>query len=310
MRRKNRKNTPRDADLSKSRPKSGKSASPAGRPSASQKGSHQPISALPEPARKARSGHLLYGYHAVMAALGNSERQCFHLFLSRQAAEQLEGAPEGTEIAQLPKTILERQQLDQMVGRSHPKHNSPADVPVHQGFVLHCTPLDATFLEEWVLHLDAGMAATRVLILDQVTDPRNIGAIMRSALALGASAIRMTDRHAPEETAALAKTAAGALEKLSIIRVTNLARALDSLKEAGFTLVGLEAGGTTALDPFAAEPRLGLVLGSEGAGMRRLTREGCDHMAAIPISPDSESLNVSVAAAIALYATSFKEQSQ
>ena len=102
----------------------------------------------------------------------------------------------------------------------------------------------------------------------------------------------------------------GALEKLSIIRVTNLARALDSLKEAGFILVGLEAGGTTALDPFAAEPRLGLVLGSEGAGMRRLTREGCDHLAAIPISPDSESLNVSVAAAIALYATSFKEQSQ
>ena len=161
-----------------------------------------------------------------------------------------------------------------------------------------------------MLHLDAGMAATRVLILDQVTDPRNIGAIMRSALALGASAIIMTDRHAPEETGALAKTAAGALEKLSIIRVTNLARALDSLKEAGFTLVGLEAGGTAALDPFAAEPRLGLVLGSEGAGMRRLTREGCDHLAAIPISPDSESLNVSVAAAIALYATSFKEQSQ
>ena len=146
MRRKNRKNTPRDADLSKSRPKSGKSASPAGRPSASQKGSHHAVSALPEPARKARSEHLLYGYHAVMAALGNSERQCFHLFLSRQAAEQLEGAPEGTAIAQLPKTILERQQLDQMVGRSHPKHNSPADVPVHQGFVLHCTPLDATFL--------------------------------------------------------------------------------------------------------------------------------------------------------------------
>ena len=134
-----------------------------------------------------------------------------------------------------------------------------------------------------MLHLDAGMAATRVLILDQVTDPRNIGAIMRSALALGASAIMMTDRHAPEETGALAKTAAGALQKLSIIRVTNLARALDSLKEAGFILVGLEAGGTTALGSFAAEPRQ-LVLGSEGAGMRRLTREGCDHLAAIPIS--------------------------
>ena len=293
---------PRVADLSKSRSKSGKSVSPAGRPSTLLKGSHNTVSALPEPARKARSGHLLYGYHAVMAALGNSERQCFHLFLSQQAAEQLEGAT----IAELPKTILDRKQLDQMVGRGHPKHNSPADAVVHQGFVLHCAPIDTTFLEEWVLHLNNEMAATRVLILDQVTDPRNIGAIMRCALALGASAIVMTDRHAPDETGALAKTAAGALEKLSIIRVTNLARALDSLKEAGFTLVGLEAGGTTALDPFASEPRLGLVLGSEGAGMRRLTREGCDHLAAIPISPDSESLNVSVAAAIALYATQLK----
>ncbi|MGC6473743.1 MAG: 23S rRNA (guanosine(2251)-2'-O)-methyltransferase RlmB [Candidatus Puniceispirillaceae bacterium] len=305
MRRKNRKNTPRDADLSKSRPKSGKSASPNGRPSATQKGSHPTASALPENARKARSGHLLYGYHAVMAALDNPERRCVHLFLSRQAAEQLENTPERAAIAQLPQTILDRQQLDQMVGRGQSKHNSPADAPVHQGFVLQCAPLDATFLEEWMLHLETGGPAHRILILDQVTDPRNIGAIMRSALALGASAILMTDRHAPEETGALAKTAAGALEKLSIIRVTNLARALDSLKEAGFTLVGLEAAGATALDPFAAEPRLGLVLGSEGAGMRRLTREGCDHLAAIPISPDSESLNVSVAAAIALYATRF-----
>lgn len=305
MRRKNRKNTPRDADLSKSRPKSGKSASQNGRPAAAQKGSHHPVSALPENARKARSAHLLYGYHAVMAAIGNPERRCTHLFLSRQAAEQLENTAEDAAIAQLPKTILDRQQLDQMVIRGHPKNNSPADMPVHQGFVLQCAPLDATFLEEWVLHLETAGPAPRILILDQVTDPRNIGAIMRSALALGASAILMTDRHAPEETGALAKTAAGALEKLSIIRVTNLARALDSLKEAGFTLVGLEAGTATSLDPFAAEPRLGLVLGSEGAGMRRLTREGCDHLAAIPISPDSESLNVSVAAAIALYATRF-----
>lgn len=264
------------------------------------------MAALPENARKARSGHLLYGYHAVMAALGNTDRHCLHLFLSRQAAKQLQNTPEDAALAQIPQTILDRHELDQMLMRGPSKNNSLSDVPVHQGFVLHCAPLDGTFLEEWVLHLDREIPAIRVLILDQVTDPRNIGAIMRSALALGASAILMTDRHAPEETGALAKTAAGALEKLSIIRVTNLARALDSLKEAGFTLVGLEAGGTTALDPFAAEPRLGLVLGSEGAGMRRLTREGCDHLAAIAIDPNSESLNVSVAASIALYATRFK----
>ena len=116
----------------------------------------------------------------------------------------------------------------------------------------------------------------------------------------------MTDRHAPEESGALAKTAAGALEKLSIIRATNLARAMEALREAGFILAGLEASGTHPLEPLAEAERLGLVLGSEGAGMRRLTREGCDHLCAIAIDPESESLNVSVAASIALYATRFK----
>jgi 23S rRNA (guanosine2251-2'-O)-methyltransferase len=209
-------------------------------------------------------------------------------------------------IAPIPKLILDRQQLDTLIQRSPAKAGISGDIPVHQGFILHCAPLETIYLEEWLLHLDAAPPGLRILVLDQVTDPRNIGAIMRSALALGASAILMTDRHAPEESGALAKTAAGALEKLSVIRVTNLARAMEALREAGFMLVGLEAGGTRPLEPFAEAEKLGLVLGSEGAGMRRLTREGCDHLAAIAIDPDSESLNVSVAASIALYATRFK----
>ena len=300
---------PRDADSSKSRPKSGKSAPQIARTSAAQKKGHQTNSSLPEIASKARSGHLLYGYHAVMAALENPQRRAFHLFVSQQAANQLEEIEQTgpTTSANLPKTILDRRQLDQMLSRTSNQNSPQADAAVHQGFILHCAPLEVDYLEEWLLHQQSQQSPTRLLILDQVTDPRNIGAIMRSALALGASAILMTDRHAPEESGALAKTAAGALEKLAIIRVTNLARALETLSDAGIVLVGLEAGGDNGLEAFAHEPRLGLVLGSEGAGMRRLTREGCDHLAAIEISENSESLNVSVAAAIALYATQFKD---
>jgi 23S rRNA (guanosine2251-2'-O)-methyltransferase len=238
--------------------------------------------------------------------LQNSERRAYHLFLSPQAADQLQDMQHIPAIATIPKVILDRQQLDQLIQRSPSKAGLLGDIPVHQGFILHCAPLEAVYLDEWLLHLSEDKSGLRILVLDQVTDPRNIGAIMRSALALGASAILMTDRHAPEESGALAKTAAGALEKLSIIRVTNLARAMEALREAGFTLAGLEASGTHPLEPLAEAERLGLVLGSEGAGMRRLTREGCDHLCAIAIDPESESLNVSVAASIALYATRFK----
>ena len=303
---------PRETDLAKSRPKSGKSAPQNTRASAvqrkGQRQGHQTQYSIPEIAIKARSGHLLYGYHAVMAALENPQRKAFHLFLSPQAASQLEKADQiGASIStNLPKTILERRQLDQMLSRTISANNLQADAAVHQGFILHCAPLEVSYLEEWLLHHQGQQDPARLLILDQVTDPRNIGAIMRSALALGASAILMTDRHAPDESGVLAKTAAGALEKLANIRVTNLARALEALSAAGFVLVGLEADGDMRLETFANEQHLGLVLGSEGAGMRRLTREGCDHLAAIEISAYSESLNVSVAAAIALYATQFK----
>ena len=241
-----------------------------------------------------------------MAALQNSARRAHHLFLSPQAADQLQDMQHIPAIAAIPRVILDRQQLDQLIQRSPAKAGLLGDIQVHQGFILHCAPLEAVYLDEWLLHLSEDKSGLRILVLDQVTDPRNIGAIMRSALALGASAILMTDRHAPEESGALAKTAVGALEKLSIIRVTNLARAMEALREAGFTLAGLEASGTHPLEPLAEAERLGLVLGSEGAGMRRLTREGCDHLCAIAIDPESESLNVSVAASIALYATRFK----
>jgi len=252
--------------------------------------------------QRARAGLLLYGSHAVSAALCNTERRLHHLFVSPTAHEQLLAR---TDITGLPPiSVMDRTGLDQLLGRKV----AEAGQAVHQGFVLHTDALEQPDLEEWLYSIEPAGHRQRVLVLDQVTDPRNVGAVLRSARALYADAVIMTERHAPPETGALAKAATGALETVPVIKVVNLARAAERLKDHAFTLVGLEAGGSSRLDSFAQTERLALVLGSEGAGMRRLTREACDCMAAIEIAPESESLNVSVAASIALYATSMPGQ--
>ena len=143
----------------------------------------------------------------------------------------------------------------------------------------------------------------RLICLDQLSDPRNVGAIMRSALALGATAIITTHRHAPEESGALARAAAGALERLPMVRVVNLARAIEALQDAGIVVAGLAAEGQDNVDMLADEQRLAIVMGAEGSGLRHNTRRHCDRLVRIDISEDSESLNVSIAAAIALYAS-------
>ncbi|MBT5940874.1 MAG: 23S rRNA (guanosine(2251)-2'-O)-methyltransferase RlmB, partial [Rhodospirillaceae bacterium] len=140
-----------------------------------------------------------------------------------------------------------------------------------------------------------------VVILDQVTDPRNIGAIMRSATAFGAAAIIVPDKHTPEATAVLAKAASGALDRLPVARVTNLARALGQLKEAGFWTVGLDAEASQTLAEAKLSGKLAIILGAEGKGLRRLTAEKCDFLVKIPIDAQADSLNVSAAAAITLY---------
>ena len=142
----------------------------------------------------------------------------------------------------------------------------------------------------------------RLVCLDQLSDPRNVGAIMRSALALGAAAIITTHRNAPEESGALARAAAGALEQLPLVRVVNLARAMEQLKNAGISVTGLAADGDSDVASLATEDRLAIVMGAEGSGLRHNTRRHCDRLVRIDIAPDSESLNVSIAAAIALYA--------
>jgi 23S rRNA (guanosine2251-2'-O)-methyltransferase len=140
-----------------------------------------------------------------------------------------------------------------------------------------------------------------LIVLDQVTDPRNIGAILRSAAAFGVAAVITQDRNAPEETGAMAKAASGALETVPLLRAVNIARTLIALKAAGIWVVGLDAGGGALAGPTLADRRIALVLGAEGEGLRRLTRETCDEIAGLAMKGAMESLNVSAAAAVALY---------
>ena len=265
--------------------------------------SSAPRPQLPETARAARQGLCLWGQHAVEAAYANPDRTIITAFITPESEDKLhaiyQNLPESRRSSLTNPVILSRTEMDMMTGQRDETHSS-----IHQGLALHVKPLDGLDITDILTLVEqADEKAVRLLILDQVTDPRNIGAILRSARAFGTDAIIMTSRHAPEETGVLARAAAGALETVPLVRVTNLARALDQLRVRHVTLAGLDAAGTTSLDILARTPHLGLVLGSEGSGMRRLTREACDHITAIEMETESESLNVSVAAAIALYAT-------
>lgn len=226
----------------------------------------------------------LYGIHAVQSALNNSERFLRRLVVTEEGAANL--------AARLPRPwtiepeMVERSRLDQLLGR---------DV-VHQGVALLADLLPQITLEE---ALDR---KGPILVLDQVTDPRNVGAILRSAAAFGVAAVILQERHAPEETGSLAKAASGALESVPLLRAVNLARTLGQLKAADCWVVGLDAEATQTLQGASfAERRVALVLGAEGEGLRRLTRESCDELAKLPMPGEMESLNVSAASAVALY---------
>jgi len=176
----------------------------------------------------------------------------------------------------------------------------PHDAP-HQGLVIEVEPLEDLWLGDV---LSGAPERALLLVLDQVTDPHNVGAILRSAAAFGAVGIVTQDRHSPPESGALAKAASGALERVPWARVVNLARALDEIGEAGFWRVGLAGEAEMELKDALGPPRVALVLGAEGPGLRPNTREHCDAVARLPISGEVESLNVSNAAAVALYAAS------
>lgn len=229
----------------------------------------------------------LYGLHAVTAALGNPERRLARLVATGKTAEE---CADTLRRVSIPVEIIERDAIEALLPPG----------AVHQGIALLCAPLPGRHLEEI-----AGQANSRprsmVLALDQVTDPQNVGAVMRSAAAFGADALLVTDRHAPEATGALAKAASGALETVPLVRTTNMVRALDTLKAAGFWIVGLDMDAPRTLAETDLPDRCVLALGAEGRGLRRLTQETCDLMVRVPMTGAIESLNVSASAAVALY---------
>src|SRR5215475_5865774 len=224
---------------------------------------------------------LLYGWHTVTMALQNPKRRIRKLFLTENAARRL--AEENIETRVAPE-ILRPNQIDQRV--------SPD--AVHQGLLAEADPLSSPDLETLE---QEGM----VLVLDQITDPHNVGAILRSAAAFAVKAIVTTARHSPEATGVLAKAASGALELVPMVTVQNLARALTALNERGFQTVGLDSEGSQDLGAVALREPLALVLGAEGKGLRQLTRETCSVVARLDMPGEIKSLNVSNAAVLALY---------
>lgn len=225
-----------------------------------------------------------WGRHAVLGALANPDRIVRKLWGTREALAALDLPPV------LPVTFADAADLGRLV---------PADAP-HQGLVAEVEPLPDIWLGDL---LDRAAGNMRPLIvLDQVTDPHNVGAVLRSAAAFDALGLVTQDRHAPPESGALARAASGALELVPWVRVVNLARALDEIAEAGFWRIGLTGHARQTLPQAMGSARLCLVLGSEGEGMRQNTEAHCDELARLPISPRVESLNISNAAAIALYA--------
>ena len=225
----------------------------------------------------------LYGHHAVAAALANPNRRLRRLLLTEEGEAAI-GKQLPPPWAVSPERV-DRGRLDTLLGR---------DV-VHQGAALLADPLAPPSLQS-VLDKQGV-----IVVLDQVTDPRNVGAIMRSAAAFGAAAVITQDRNAPEETGGLAKAASGALETMPLLRAVNIARTIIALKAANVWCIGLDAAGEPLSGPAFADRRVALVLGAEGEGLRRLTRETCDVIAGLTIKGAVESLNVSAAASVALY---------
>ena len=246
-----------------------------------------PVVASPPPpvTRGEIGGPWLWGRHAVLAALANPDRKLLRLVATEDSAEELRALGSTAELHVLGKDELQRL--------------LPAGA-VHQGMALVAKPLKPLDIEDVIERLGDRPNGV-VVALDQVTDPHNIGAVLRSAAAFGAVALVVPDRNAPDISGTLAKSASGAVEHVPLVRVVNLNRALEQLKKAGFWTVGLDGAAEQSLASHNLSGRVCLVLGSEGDGMRRLTREACDLMARLPTGGPVASLNVSNAAAIALY---------
>lgn len=288
---KSRKKGPRDAGF---------------RPDSLQPGRSEPRAS--GTAERVRSGPLrLYGSHAVLAALANPLRECRRLLVTEEARRRNQASLEPLLAARpgLKLETVERKELDDLV----------PEAGAHQGILLEVEPLASLSLQDFLGASGRRQEKTSVrpetasserleelvVVLDQIEDPRNLGAILRSAAAFGADALVLQDRHSPAESGLVAKTASGALERVPVIRVPNLVRALDALKAAGYWCAGLDQAGEKNLSGFETGRKTAIVLGAEGAGLRRLTRDACDFLFRLPTDPNFPVLNVSNAAAIALY---------
>lgn len=242
---------------------------------------HRPRPDIP-PGEAAADGLLrLYGLHTVRAALENPRRSIRRMLVTRNALERLEI---GENPLPFPVEIVEPREIDKITGSD----------AVHQGVLIEAAPLKPKALS-------ALGDTPLVLVLDQVTDPHNVGAIIRSAVAFGAGAIITTERHSAQESGVLAKSASGALEHIDLIEVRNLADALGELHEAGFQTIGLDSEGPAELEKAFSGERIALVLGAEGKGLRHKTRETVTALARLDMPGVIHSLNVSNAAAISLY---------
>jgi 23S rRNA (guanosine2251-2'-O)-methyltransferase len=227
---------------------------------------------------------ILYGWHTVKAALENPARRIRRLYATENAARRL--AADGVALGLEPQ-VVRPDAIARRLG---------ADA-VHNGLLAEADPLPSPELEDIE---PAGI----VLVLDQITDPHNVGAILRTAAGFAVAAVVTTARHSPEATGVLAKSASGALEYVPIVSVQNLARALATLRERGYFLVGLDSSGDVDLADATLRPPLALVLGAEGKGLRQLTRATCDQVARLDLPGRIKSLNVSNATALALYIAS------
>ena len=235
--------------------------------------------------RREASDHvLLYGWHTVTAALANPQRRIRRLLATENALRRL--ADEGVNVPIAPEVT----RPDALAARLTPD-------AVHQGLIAEADPLPSPGIEELP-------ARGLVLVLDQITDPHNVGAILRTAAAFAVAAVVTTARHSPDATGVLAKSASGALELVPIVIVQNLARALTGLKARGFLTVGLDSAAADDLASLELQEPLALVLGAEGRGLRQLTGATCDRLARLDLPGAIKSLNVSNAAALALYIAS------
>ncbi len=226
----------------------------------------------------------IYGIHAASAALANPRREIRRLLATPNALSRLGSVAARPGLVAEPATPRD---LDRLLGPD----------TVHQGVALEVAPLASAGLE-------ALATARLIVVLDQITDPHNVGAIMRSAVAFAADAVVTTGRHAAIETGALAKAASGALDRIAWIEVPNLARALEEIGAMGFTRVGLDSEASGDIEDAIVGERIALVLGAEGKGLRRLTRDTCDALARLSVPGAIASLNVSNAAVLALYIAS------